>query len=501
MRYSWLILTAMLAFVVGTPASAVDPAEACRAIGGKTINAVVEGPDCVVEALASPTIRFAMRLPLTGWNGRLAHIDGFFAHLGCTGAECGGPVSTRGCDRMVQRGYACMVSGMADHSNADSQSWARRGADGRADFAHGGAHLATVAAKAMVARFYGKPPDRSYFLGCSIGGRQGLVEAQRYPHDYDGIIAGAPATRYLANRAALLRNAAALLDAKGRTLFPAPDGVGYLQPDFRLLHKAILARCDRVDGVADGILADPTRCRFDPAELACAAVKQPTCLSADQVAAIRRIFAGTGGLRAMPGSEVNWGYSYMAPDGGSAVADRLAADIAAGSPAPAGAALAGQVAAGDALYAADDPDLTAFARAGGRLIVFQGWSDHEVLPQAAIAYREAVVRNMGAEAADRVMRLFMIPAMDHCGNGASADKIDYVGAIEAWVEQGRAPDLLIAARVKDVRLWPGDPGYWGSPAWDPARIEFARPVYPYPATAIHAGKGDDRDPASFVKRP
>jgi feruloyl esterase len=477
---------------------------------------------CQVSGVVNGSVEVLIDLPTLGWNGKFAHTGSQFMHVGCTGAECGSAFSDAECSGPLVLGYACMVDDEGHKAASETTAWAREDLNAKVDYAFRATHLATIAGKAITKAYYGEQPLHAYFLGCSAAGRQGMIEAQRFPLDYDGMVIGAPPIHFAPNAMRVAWNAAALLGPDGRSLFPAAAGLRFLQPDLQLLHNWIVGKCDLNDGVKDGIIPDPRQCRYNLAELQCSGAKTPACLSADQIAAVRRVYDGpvdaTGrklsGMRPLPGSEGNWAYSYLDDAGDSRHAAALRADLirnlglAADDSGVLGPVLdwrADNMRLGQqvALYDAPNPDLRVFSRLGGKLIAFQGWSDHEVFPEAIIDYYETVGRTMGGGAAEKdFFRLFMIPGMDHCGNGGSADKIQYLDSLERWVEHGQAPDQLIAYQRKptdDARynIWPAQSGYWLTKPWDPAAAIGSRPVYPYPTVAQYTGKGDPSVAASW----
>jgi feruloyl esterase len=230
---------------------------------------------CEVQAYVAPNIGFELRLPARDWNGK-------FAHVGC-GGFCGGIFPT-GCDAVLGRGYACVASDMGHKSTGLDAKWAYDNLQAEVDFAYRATHVVTLAGKAITARFFGQGPQRAYFLGCSTGGRQGMVEAQRFPWDYDGIVSGAPVINETGDGMALLWNVLSLHDRDGK---PRLSGA-----DLERVHAAAVARCDRDDGVEDGLIGDPRRCAFDPAELVCAAGASGDCLSTAQADAVRKVYTG-----------------------------------------------------------------------------------------------------------------------------------------------------------------------------------------------------------------
>jgi feruloyl esterase len=332
-------------------------------------------------------------------------------------------------------------------------------------------------------------------MGCSTGGRQGLVEAQRFPWDFDGIIAGAP----------VINASHVIMTALWRSLAVAGEGGNpiFNQKDARLVDQAAVSACDRNDGLQDGVIEDPRTCRFDPASLACKAGKTSDCLSAHQVQAARTLYAGLVNSKGerliagvLPGSgigdpaavnPVRDFFRYMAffPDPGPRWQSsdfNFEQDYK-------------RFGTMEALYSAANPDLRRFKAAGGKLILYHGWSDFTISPLDTIDYYESAVRTMGGRSGtEDFARLFMIPGMQHCIGGEGAFAIDYLSYLEAWVEEGRPPDRVLSAHVEGADAsapleFPLDPTL---------SVTFTRPVYPYPLQVRYRGSGDPRDAANFV---
>jgi Tannase and feruloyl esterase len=456
---------------------------------------------CEVQAYVAPNIGFELRLPARDWNGK-------FAQVGC-GGFCGGIFPTA-CDAVLGRGYACVATDMGHKSTALDAQWAYDNLQAEVDFAYRATHVVTLAGKAITARYFGRGPQRAYFVGCSTGGRQGMVEAQRFPWDYDGIVSGAPVINETGDGMALLWNVVSTHDREGKPLLSAGD--------LERVHAAAVAHCDLDDGVRDGLIGDPRRCAFDPGALACAAGATGDCLSAAQAEAVRKVYSGpvdsqrralyTGG--ALPGSELNWIGNYVARDGGRSTYHRFMTDLFR--------YLAFMPDAGpswtidqfdwdrdprrldlmESLYSGSNPDLRRFKARGGKLLAYQGWADQSVLPLNVIDYYETAEKTMGGRAATQeFFRLFMIPGMNHCAGGEGAHAVDYLSYLEAWVERGEAPDMMLAAQPKPDA--PQRPQY-GAPALAPEQAAFTRPLYPYPLQPRYKGRGDTGDAASYEPR-
>jgi hypothetical protein len=445
---------------------------------------------CQVSGYIAPNVGFEIRLPASGWNGKLLEI-------GC-GGDCGF-IQAGACRGPLQRGYACIATDTGHRGQGGL--WALDDIQAQIDFAYRAVHVVALAGKRIVEQHYGSPPKHSYFFGCSTGGRQGLIEAQRFPHDFDGIIAGAP---WIADSDSAMNALWAARSLRG------DDGKPLLTPaEMRAVHDAVVAACDSDDGVKDGIIGDPRRCTFDPASLLCAEQREAPCISARQADAIRRVYDGPAdsrGKRLYPsgaarGSERNWiddgsGSGYIRADGSPGESEEWATSFfrfmvippsgASWKPAdfdfdrdPVRFASSTQ----EPLLNATNPDLRRFRNAGGKLIVYQGWNDESTIPAMTIDYYETVEKTMGGRAATQsFFRLFMVPGMNHCGAGDGAFAVDYLSALEAWVERGLAPDVLAGAHPKtleDTDTTTYAPILRRFPL-APADVLFSRPIYPYP---------------------
>jgi feruloyl esterase len=428
---------------------------------------------CRVVGRVNPAITLEVWMPASGWNGKFQGVGGG----GFAGAISYGAMATA-----LRRGYAT-ASTDTGHSTPGG-AWAMGHPELIIDFGYRAIHEMTIKAKAIVEAFYGKGPQRSYFVGCSTGGRQGLMEAQRYPNDYDGIVAGAPANFWTRMPAGNLFMASATLKDDA-TRLPAAT--------LQALNKGAIAACDAQDGVTDGLIENPQRCRFDPATLQCAGAATEACLTPAQVGAAKKIYGaarkpGTNeeifpGLP--PGSELTWG-------------------ALAGGPGPFPIALDfyryfvfndanwdwktmdfdKDVAAGEAKFAkvldATEPNLRAFKARGGTLILYHGWNDQLISAFNTINYFNNVSKTMGAADTDDFARLFMAPGMLHCAGGTGPNAFDAVTALEQWVEHGTKPAQLVASHSTN------------------GVVDRTRPLCPFPQVAVYRGSGSIDEAASFV---
>jgi len=449
---------------------------------------------CEVNGYVSPSVGIELRLPLSHWNGK-------FVQAGC-GGFCGARLSgifSRSCDNPLRKGYACIASDMGHRGRDDVLDglWAYNNLQAEVDFGYRATHVTALAGKAIAAAYYGAPPARSYFVGCSTGGRQGMVEAQKFPEDFAGIVAGAPAMNFTGLVMNLLWDARALHDENRKPLLS--------EGDLQMLHRAALARCDGDDGLKDGLIGDPRTCRFDPSELVCKPGAAASCLSEGQAAAIKKIYAGPStstGERlvpggAMPGSELNFANYYYDYGPGAAEFFRYLGFF----PDPGPSWQPGnfdfdrdheRLGMMESLYASTNPDLRKFKAAGGKLLVYQGWNDEAVKPLSTIDYYETVERTMGGRAATQdFFRLFMLPGVGHCAGGEGAYAFDSLGYLEAWAEAGNPPGMIVAAHLKSA----AEPFVTFPLA--PSAVDFSRPAYPYPLQAKYRGRGDPNSAASF----
>src|SRR3984957_2190136 len=432
---------------------------------------------CRVMATLTPSsdsdIKIEVWLPMSGWNNDFQAIG----NGGWNGTMGYGPLA-----EAVKHGFA--AAGTDNGHAGGSASFALGHPEKLTDFAYRAVHEMPGASKAIIQNFYGSGPRYSYWNGCSTGGRQGLKEAQKFPADFDGIVAGAPANYQTHLHVWSIWVAQQMNKTSDSFLSPEKLGV---------LHKAVVAACDASDGVKDGLLNDPTKCHFDPKSIECKGEDLPNCLLPAQVAAVQAIYAGPKNPRTgkevfptfEPGSELGW----------SILAGKQAASVASDSFAyivykntqwdwktmnlDSDVALLDKTENGsiDAL----DPNMKAFFAHKGKLLMYHGWSDQLIAPMNSINYYSNVVKNLGGEkkASDDVL-LFMVPGMAHCGGGEGPNDFDKVAAIQQWVEQGKAPETMIASHS------------------DKGTVDRTRPLCVYPKVAKYKGSGSVDDAANFT---
>jgi len=503
--------------LASTDLSTIEDAPS-QVIEAKPVEARPDVPaHCQIEGYVTPNVGFSLMLSASNWNGK-------FLEIGC-GGDCGSTGPTQQCNGPLRRGYACILFD-AGHKGSGGL-WAYNNLQTQIDFGYRGAHVAALAGKAITERYYTQAPKHSYFTGCSTGGRQALVEAQRFPWDFDGIIAGAPWINDTASAMQYVWNDVVLSDKDGKSLLS--------HADLQLVHDAALAKCDRDDGVKDRIIGNPLACRFDPATLVCKAGESSGCITQAQADAVKKVYAGptnskgekiyTGGSPV--GSELDWASANLSNGNYWAIPYFRYEVIPAAGPSwqekdfdfdRDDKRFAGGVQ--ESLLNAANPDLRKFKAAGGRLLIYQGGKDADVVPANTIDYYETLERTMGGHAATQdFARLFIIPGMGHCSGGEGAFAVDYLTHLEGWVEQGKAPEMMIGARVSDAYLagaaLPSNLP-WGSVEdmtpemrvsvaafflefpLDPAiPMDFTRPIYPYPLQAKYRGTGDANSAASF----
>ena len=424
---------------------------------------------CRVAAVLTPSadshIEMELWMPVADWNGK-------FEAVGNGGWA--GSINFAGMAAALRESYAT-ASTDTGHKSSETPggSFALGHPEKLIDYGYRAIHEMTVKSKAIIAAFYATELKLSYWNGCSNGGRQGLMEAQRYPDDFGGIVAGAPAANWTGRASQSMAVAQASHQEEGSLIPPAK---------FAMVHSAVMQACDKLDGVVDGILQDPVRCQFNPAVLQCKGGDGPDCLTAGQVETARKIY-----MRLEPGSEAGWAtYGGAKPFG---IGEDHFKYVVFRNPswdfrtlnADADATLAEKIDGGT--INALNPDLRAFFAKGGKLIQYHGWSDPQIAPMHSVKYYESVLKAMGGAAkVGDSYRMFMVPAMGHCSGGPGPDQFNAMGALERWREGGAAPDQIVAAHVSNNK------------------VDMTRPLCPYPQVAEYKGKGSTSDAGNFVCR-
>ncbi|GIF23542.1 feruloyl esterase [Actinoplanes tereljensis] len=448
-------------------------------------------PYCEVRGTIAPANTIVLRLPTAGWTQR-------YVQTGC-GGECGSSNINFGqaanCPPVVAGQVAVATTDMG-HQGQNDGSWAANNPQAQIDFAYRGVHVTSQVAKAIIGRFYAHKPAFSYFTGCSDGGREALMEAQRYPGDFDGIAAGAPANNMVVqNTYHHAWNVLTNLDDNGNYIL--------LAAKLPLIHSAVLAACDRLDGVQDGLLGDPRVCDFNPYTLVCKKAQDAsTCLSPAEAGVVRRLHNGAvtdKGDRLEPaishewGSELDWSLFVPAAQGAHVGSENFVLAFARylGFTNYVNAnwqlkdlKLTAQgfwdTVQSSSYLSAMDPDLSTFRRTGGKLLLWHGWEDQHISPQGTLEYWDALQKTLGRNAVDSFAKLFLFPGVAHCGGGEGPNVFDVLTPVMAWTESGRAPAKIIASHSTG------------------GTVDRTRPVFPYPAVARYDGSGSTDDAANFV---
>ena len=495
MKALWVSLAALLTLRTsawGRPAGA----EACTGLStlsipgtqitaAELIPASDDGPEyCRVVGVIEPAVGFEVCLP-TDWNRKLY----FLGNFGFGGFVRGDT------SFMAGRGYATASTDTGHQSDSFlDASWALDNRPAEIDYGSRAVHQTAVVSKMLLSAYYGEGPRFSYFDGCSKGGGQGLKEAQDYPGDFDGIAAGAPALDHTGFIIAANWNLQALHATETSSEIP-PEKVP-------VIGDAVLASCDGVDGLVDGLIDDPRRCSFEPESLLCAHDDAPNCLTPSQLEALKKIYAGptdSHGRRLFPGlplggERLGYGWDFFlisTPDSG-----------------PSGVFIQQNQFLRYLAFETDDPDfdwtrfdfdrdpprmqfmgdivnaanadLSGFRNAGGKLILFHGWSDPNISATRTIQYYRSVRHGLGRRRTEDFARLFLAPGMSHCGGGSGPETFDYLTALEGWVESGAAPDSIVAYHFDDN----GD-------------MDRSRPLCPFPQVARYKGHGSIDDAENF----
>lgn len=515
-----LAIAASVTGLLNAPLEAApsEPAAQCRTLAGKKLSTgrietaeyVASGARLVSEpqsgqlaplnALVAPVSFCRVRARLhpsrdsdilveawlpDNWNGKLYGVGGG----GFSGGYATAALTLR---TQLAAGYAGVATDVG-HPATETADWAFGHPEKLIDYAYRGNHLAAVTAKDAIRAYYRTSPKRSYFHGCSNGGRDALMEVSRFPSDYDGVIAGAPAAGWTPLMAGFM--------ATHQAVF-GPSGAPTLSSKLSLINAAVLAKCDGLDGVKDGVLNDPRQCRFDPQELQCqpGAAAGATCLSPGEVGAARAIYRGstlsagklltdgfavggetTGwdewitGKKAAQGNlgseffrwivhgESGWDFTRFDIDRDFAAAQNKA----------------------DFLDS-DNPDIRPFIQQGGKLILYHGWSDAAISPYSTIRYFEAARQR--SDPAGNSTRLFMAPGMGHCFAGPGPNSFDMLPELDGWVDKGMAPERIVATK------YPNDLLALLKMPQPPVRT---RPLCAWPRIAKYKGTGSTDDAASF----
>lgn len=441
---------------------------------------------CRVMAMVQPEVRLEVALP-AAWNGRLVMIG----NGGYAGENLEHPGRIAARDSALRKGFAFSQTNTGHDAELEPLGTFAASAQKLLDYAFRAVHVTALTAKALSAHFYGRAPRRSYFLGCSTGGRQALMSAQRFPEDFDGILSMAPVLDFTGT---MLKYAGTL-----QAFATAPVSEAKL----KLAGETIYASCDAKDGVKDGILEDPRRCAFDPAAQLpkCPGAEAPDCFTQGQISGLTALYTDqvVNGKRIFPGwpvgpeavgqnGRVGW-FPWLVREGEPSLSQQFSTaffqylafpkknpdfqlgqlDIARDLP---------RLDAIRRTLDATDSDLSGFRDRQGKLLMTFGWADPALNPNMGVEYYESVVRKMGPDTRD-FFRLFMMPGVFHCGGGPGCDSADTLSALVNWVENGKAPETMRAEKRQG------------------AAVLRSRTLCPYPAVAAYTGTGSTDDAASF----
>ncbi|UCB54133.1 MAG: tannase/feruloyl esterase family alpha/beta hydrolase [Thiotrichales bacterium] len=483
--------------------------ESFTALPDVTITSVTQedqpAPHCKVAGVIGAEVHFELLLP-EKWNGKFV--------MGGGGGFVGSVMNTSLAFGSLQAGYATVGTDTGHQAHALDASWALNNPERLINFGHRAVHQTAVTAKTLIKAYYKNDIARSYFTGCSRGGSQGMMAAQRYPEDFDGIVAGAPAFNWAPGLASLASQI-------NQAMYPDPDNLqeAVIGPrEQELIESSYLAMCDDQDGIKDGILNDPRQCKFDVATLLCKGQKNDRCLDEQQLAAVKTIYDGPKDSK---GNSLFYGFSFggeTAPGGWprwltgglkyQADLDEFQGGVDAGdfeAPASPNAyygfgngimkyfvyndpdwtyvnynfdTLQEDSKRAAEILNATSTDLSAFRKRGGKMIIYSGWSDAAAPGLAMVGYYEDVLAQDKMAAEDT--RLFMMPGVEHCFGGPGPSFVNYLTEIDQWFETGKAPDQVTAN--------------WLNEKMQP---DGSRLVCAYPQVAKYDGKGDTRDVASF----
>ncbi|RLK57607.1 feruloyl esterase [Stenotrophomonas rhizophila] len=442
-------------------------------------------PFCRVEVLAKPDqseIYYEAWLPVrANWNGR-------FYGVGAGGF--GGAISLSGLSKAMDQGYAAMATDYGHRSAPASLMWAAGQPQKVADFGYRAVHVSTTGAKRIAASFYGKQPDYSYWNGCSRGGSMGMVNAQRWYEDYDGIVSGNAARDWVRG----------LTSGSAYILRQVRDPAARIPPaKIPFIHAAVLQQCDARDGLKDGLISQADQCKVDTKKLLCTGGDRDDCLTKGQASALDEIYTGVrkkNGDRLadpfMPGAEQELmflGATSFAPGGSwgtSANAEFWSGFVYEDPAYDPGKSLELEEGYDYAMkklswaLSHQNPDLSSLKRAGGKLIMYMGEADPLLSPVAATEYYQDVVRTMGQTSADEFVRYYVAPGVGHCSGGDGPDVFNMLKPVQDWVEKGIAPAEVIASKLNKQ-----------------GQVVRTRPLCPFPQIARYDGKGSIDDAASF----
>jgi Tannase and feruloyl esterase len=441
----------------------------------------------VIAASTDSHIEFEVWMPLAGWNGK---------YLGVGNQDLAGSISYTFGDMQEGANFPGLADLRAGYATSSTDAghkvaglipdWVLGHPEKLTDYGFRAIHETAVRSKAIIQAFYGESPRHSYFNSCSNGGREALMEAGKFPTDYDGIIAGAPAASI--THLAIM----GLIQARSSQSDPAAS-----IPESKLpaIETAVVKACDESDGLKDGLIGDPRRCRFDSSVLLCKGPESDACLTAAQIAALEKLRAP---LLTSKGDEI---YPSNQPGADWTFWSRIPLQIIVNRVGylffqnkawdPAGFQIDGGVKDIDARLGSTlnaDPNLRGFMDRGGKLILWHGWTDSNIPPTATVDYYMAVVKSLGRAKTEGFTRLYLAPGVDHCGGGPGPNSfgMPITAALERWVETGQAPKEIIATKYTDDSAAKG--------------VSRTRPLCPYPQVARYRGSGSIDEAANFICR-
>ena len=443
---------------------------------------------CQVLGYVAPQNKFELRMPMPAqWNKRF--------HFTACGGFCGS-VNGNACNPTLARGYASITSnGGHEGATVFDGVWAANAPELHDDLGWRNTHVVTLAGKAITSQYYGQPIARAYMAGCSKGGHAVLAEAQRFPEDYDALLAAAPVYDLTGRTTAGAWWARAVSDGRGGSVM-TPEAAA-------AINKSVLARCGAQAGTDEGLVTNPAACDWRPEMAACTSgAESPTCLSGRQVEAVKGLMSPTVDSKGrvlyayphIPGTETDWaGWNFGRGGGGRGTATNLilSRDFFSYMAYPTARAVDPLTLDFDTLpatlerarktYDATSHDLRAFKKRGGKLLMWHGLADGAIMATSTTAYYDGVQKLMGGrDQTHDFFRLFLIPGVHHCGGGPGLSQFDVLTLLENWVEKGQAPEVLIVSRAVN------------------GVTERSRPIYPYPVLAKYSGSGDPKDASSFV---
>jgi len=439
---------------------------------------------CDVRGVIRPEAKFAIKLP-TEWNDR-------FQMVGNGGTA--GTISMGAVDGAVRKGFAASSTDTGHDAAKEplaTFAWVTpenpEGHRKLIDFAYLSVHETAVLSKRVIEAYYGAVPKYSYWVGCSTGGRQGLQEAQRYPDDFDGLVVGAPGVSLTGNVTRRL------------WVGQSQVGAGAIPSEkLPLLTKAIYEKCDKLDGLEDGLIDDPRACPFDPARdvAKCAGADGPGCFTAAQIEALKKIYGGPRDSKGkqiffgeLVGSEPVWPDNFIPPSKTVLPRSESQMKLAMLNPPPGPSwdysmfnfdTDPAKVTEAAKMLNPQNPDLAPLKKRGGKIVQYAGWADQQVNPQPGIDYYTTVSKRLGATETRDFYRMFMVPGMFHCSGGPGCGSVDWLSVVMDWVEKGKAPEQIVGAHIES------------------GKTTRTRPLCPYPQVARYKGTGSIDEAANFA---